>query len=66
MFWYLMDAMLDIVWIRILGLFGLMFDFFGTILGSLGQRLFLEIWRSGIPCWGLWGSVFEAWRRPNG
>ena len=36
--------MLGLVWIRILGLFGLMFDFFWDYSGSLGQSPFLGIW----------------------
>ena len=36
--------MLGLVWIRILGLFGLMFDLFWDHFGSLGQSPFLEIW----------------------
>ena len=56
MFWYLMGAMLGIVWVRILGLFGLMFDFFWDHFGfPRSEAIFgnLAFWDSMLGALGL-------------
>ena len=50
----------------ILGLLCFIFDWFWDHFGILRPgSIFGNLVFSGIPCWELWGSVLEAWRRPN-
>ena len=59
--------MLGLVWVRILGLFGLMFDLFWDHFGfPRSESIFGNLVLLGFHVWELWGFVLEAWARPKG